>query len=70
MFKSKREGASIFLGYNCEMSQSVISRIVDGWKKLYWHKRSELTIEQISQKINPDYALECEWVLKDLGMIP
>jgi RNA-directed DNA polymerase len=53
IFKSKREGTSAFLGYNCEMSQNVISRIVDGWKKSYWHKRSELTMEQISQKINP-----------------
>ena len=53
MFKSKRKGAVAFLGYNCEMSQGARTRIVDGWKKSYWHKRSELTIEEISQKINP-----------------
>ena len=53
MFRSKREGEVVFLGYSCEMGQSARTRIVDGWKKSYWHRRSDLTIEEISQEINP-----------------
>lgn len=53
MYKSKRKGEVVFLGFGCEMSQNAKVRIVEGWKKLNWHRRSDLTLEQISQKINP-----------------
>jgi group II intron reverse transcriptase/maturase len=52
MYKSKREG-ELFLGYGCEMSRSVHTKVLDGWKKLNWHRQSQLTIEEIAQKINP-----------------
>lgn len=53
MYKSKREGEVVFLGYNCEMSQKVRTRVLAGWKKLNWHRQSQLTIEEIARKINP-----------------
>lgn len=52
MCKSKRVGEVAFLGYGCEVSQSTKSRIVEGWKKLGWHRQSTLNIEEIALKIN------------------
>ena len=52
MIKSKREGEVVFMGYGCEVSQSVKTRIVEGWKKENWHRQSTLEIQDIAHKIN------------------
>lgn len=53
VYKSKRPGEDIFLGYGCEMSQNAMTKVIEGWKKLDWHKQSTLTIQEIANKINP-----------------
>ena len=47
---SKRGG--LFLGYGCAISQKAQTRIIDGWKRLNWHRQSELTIQDIANEIN------------------
>lgn len=50
--KSKREGSHLFLGYGCAISQSAQTRIMQGWAKQNWHRRSELTIQEIAETVN------------------
>jgi len=50
---SKRAGNSMFLGYGCAISQSAQTRIVQGWAKQNWHRRSTLTIQEIAAQVNP-----------------
>lgn len=50
---SKRVGNSMFLGYGCAISQSAQTRIVQGWAKQNWHRRSTLTIQEIAAQVNP-----------------
>lgn len=52
VYKSKRPDEEIFLGYGCEMSQNAKTRIIEGWKKLNWHKQSTLTLQEIANEIN------------------
>lgn len=53
VYKSKRAGEDIFLGYGCEMSQNAKSKVIKGWRKLDWHKQSTLSIQEIANRINP-----------------
>lgn len=48
---SKRGG--MFLGYGCAISQKAQTRITEGWKQLKLHRRSELTIQDIADLVNP-----------------
>jgi len=50
---SKRGGGGMFLGYGCAISQSAQTRIIEGWAKLNWHRRSNLTIQEIAGQVNP-----------------
>jgi group II intron reverse transcriptase/maturase len=50
---SKRAGGSMFLGYGCAISQSSQTRIIQGWAKLNWHRRSTLSIQEIANQVNP-----------------
>jgi len=50
---SKRGGGSMFLGYGCAISQSSQTRIIQGWAKQNWHRRSTLTIQEIATEVNP-----------------
>jgi RNA-directed DNA polymerase len=43
----------LFLGYGFTISQKSQSRIIEGWKQLNWHRRSELTIQDIANQVNP-----------------
>ena len=43
----------MFLSYDCSISQSSQSRIVEGWKKLNFHRRPKLSIQEIATIINP-----------------
>ena len=43
----------MFLGYDCAISQKAQTRIVEGWKKLNFHRQSTLTIQDIAAMINP-----------------
>jgi RNA-directed DNA polymerase len=43
----------MFLGYDCAISQSAQSRIVEGWWQERLHKDSTLTIQKIATRINP-----------------
>lgn len=43
----------LFLGYGFTISQKAQSRIIEGWKQLNWHRRSELTIQDIANQVNP-----------------
>lgn len=49
---SKRGGGSMFLGYGCAISQSSQTRIIQGWAKQNWHRRSTLTIQEIANQVN------------------
>ncbi|WP_218152514.1 group II intron reverse transcriptase/maturase [Mucilaginibacter sp. OK283] len=48
---SKKGG--LFLGYGSTISQKAQSRIIEGWKQLRWHRRSDLTMQDIADQINP-----------------
>ena len=50
---SNRGGGSMFLGYGCAISQSAQTRIIQGWAKQNWHRRSTLTIQEIASEVNP-----------------
>ena len=50
---SKRDGGGMFLGYGCAISQSAQTRIMRGWAKLNWHRRSNLSIQEIAVQVNP-----------------
>jgi len=50
---SKRGGGSMFLGYGCAISQSSQTRIIQGWAKLNWHRRSTLSLQEIANQVNP-----------------
>lgn len=52
VYKSKRVGGSVFLGYGCEMSQGSRTRVVEGWKQMDWHRQSTMNIQDIAQVIN------------------
>jgi RNA-directed DNA polymerase len=43
----------LFLGYGCAISQKSQTRIVEGWKQLNLHRRSDLTIQEIANQVNP-----------------
>ena len=47
---SKRGGS--FVGYGCAISQKAQTRIVEGWKQLNLHRRSDLTIQDIANQVN------------------
>jgi group II intron reverse transcriptase/maturase len=49
---SKRDGGGMFLGYGCAISQSAQTRIIRGWAKLNWHRRSNLSIQEIAVQVN------------------
>ena len=50
---SKRGGGSMFLGYGYAISQSAQTRIIQGWAKQNWHRRSTLSIQEIANQVNP-----------------
>lgn len=43
----------MFLGYDCGISQTAVSRIAERWKKRKFHRHSTLTIQEIATEINP-----------------
>lgn len=51
-YKSKHEGSHLFLGYGCAISQSAQTRIKQGWAKQNWHRRSDMTIQDIAVSVN------------------
>lgn len=53
VYKSKRPGEDVFLGYGCEISQNAKTRITEGWRKQDWHKQSTLSLQEIANRINP-----------------
>ena len=52
IYRSKREKGSLFLGYGCEMSQKVITKVVDEWRQRKWHRQSDLSLQAIAIRIN------------------
>ena len=50
LFPSKRGGA--FLGTGCAISRKARRRIVDGWKKMNFHRNPTETIQSIAHKVN------------------
>lgn len=63
----------MFLGYDCAISQKAQTRIVQGWKKLNFHRQSTLTIQDIAAMINPQmigviryYGKFKKWALQKL----
>ena len=53
---SKRAGGSMFLGYGCAISQSAQTRVIHGWAKLNWHRRSTLSLQEIANEVNPQMS--------------
>jgi RNA-directed DNA polymerase len=43
----------LFVGYGCAISQKAQTRIVEEWKQLKLHRRSDLTIQDIANEVNP-----------------
>jgi len=67
-----KKGGMILL-YSCSISQSAQTRIVSGWKKLNFHRQSQLTIQDIATKVNPQmigiiryYGAFKRWALQKL----
>lgn len=63
----------MFLGYGCAISQAAQSKIVEGWKKQNWYQQSNITIQDIAIKTNPQmvgiiryYGRFGKWELKRL----
>lgn len=48
--KATKEGR-MFLGYDCEISQKSQTRIIQKWKNLKFHKQSDITIQDIANKL-------------------
>jgi RNA-directed DNA polymerase len=42
----------LFLSYGCAISQTAQTRILTGWKQLKWHRRSDLTLQDIANQVN------------------
>ena len=49
---SKIESGKMFLGYGCAISQSSQTKILQAWSKAGWHRRSNMTIQQIANQVN------------------
>jgi group II intron reverse transcriptase/maturase len=47
------QNGRMYLGYDCAISQSAITRIVTGWKELNLHRQTTLSIQEIATKVNP-----------------
>jgi len=52
MYRSVRDSGKVFLGYGCEMSQKVITKVVTEWKQKKWHRQSDLSLQDIATRIN------------------
>jgi group II intron reverse transcriptase/maturase len=46
----------MFLGYGFEISQKAQTRIIESWKEENWHRRSELTIVDIAERVNKQHV--------------
>jgi len=53
ILRSKRLPGSLFLGYVSEMSQKARKRINDEWKSANWQRNSNLTLQDLAIKLNP-----------------
>ena len=42
----------LFLSFGCAISQSAQTRILTGWKQQNWHRRSDLTLQDIANHVN------------------
>jgi RNA-directed DNA polymerase len=51
--KSVLSSRGYYLAYSGSISQASQTRIVEGWKKMNFHRRSNLTIQEIATMINP-----------------
>ena len=49
---TKRGGGNLFLGYGCAISQAAQTKIIQGWTQLNWHRKSNLTIQDIAGQVN------------------
>jgi len=52
MYRSVRESGKVFLGYGCEMSQKVITKVATEWKQRKWHLQGDLSLQDIATRIN------------------
>lgn len=52
MYRSVRDSGNVFLGYGCEMSQKVITKVVTEWKQRKWHHQGDLSLQDIATRIN------------------
>lgn len=52
MYRSVRDSGNVFLGYGCEMSQKVITKVVTDWKQRKWHRQGGLSLQDIATRIN------------------
>lgn len=52
MYRSVRDTGKVFLGYGCEMSQKVITKVVTEWKQRKWHRQDDLSLQDIATRIN------------------
>lgn len=52
MYRSVRDSGKVFLGYGCEMSQKVITKVATEWKQRKWHRQSDLSLQDIATRIN------------------
>lgn len=46
-----RKDGGMFLGFDCEISQKSQTRIIQKWKDLKFHKRSEIGIQKIAKEL-------------------
>jgi RNA-directed DNA polymerase len=49
---TRRGGGNLFLGYGCAISQAAQTKIIHGWTQLNWHRKSNLTIQDIANQVN------------------
>lgn len=53
MTKKSKLRSGLFLGYDCEISMKSRKRILSGWKAMNFHRHTNLTIQEIAVKLNP-----------------
>jgi RNA-directed DNA polymerase len=52
LIPSKNRKGGMFLGYGFAISQAAQSRLIEEWKKLNFHRRSTMTIQDIANEVN------------------
>ena len=73
MSKKSQRNSGVFLGFDCEMSRKARNRIVAGWRKSGFHRKSHTTLQNLAQQLNAQsrgliryFGVHSRWRLRSL----